>query len=92
MFVFLKGRCLSLFGFGESHVHHRHGFGFQCLAVIGSLDVGQQHLQRDAVANDMVDIEQEIEMPGIFQQSDMEQPVIQDVEGNDKRSGIGHGR
>ena len=85
MFTFLEGGCLALLGVGDGNVHHRHRFRLQCLAVVSSFYVGKHHLQRNGVANDVVDVEQEIEMLSIFQQSDMKEPVVDNVEGDDER-------
>ena len=85
LLAFIEGGGLAQFCFCHSHLRHRHGLGLQCSAAIDLVDVAQHHLQCGAVADDMMDVEEEIVVPGIPEQADMEEAVVVDVEGNDER-------
>ena len=78
--AFLEGRCLSHTGFGNGLIHERRLLWLQCLAVVGRFDIGQHHFQREGVANDMVDVEKEIVMVFVLEQTNMKQTVIIYVE------------
>ena len=84
LLAFVEGRRLAQFCLGDSHFGHCHRLGLQCFACVGLLQVAQHHLQRGAVTNEVVDIQEEIEMLGILQQADVEQTVLIDVERHDE--------
>ena len=84
LLAFLERCRLAQLGLCRCHFRHRQCLGFQRLAVVGFLQIGQHHLQRCSVADDVVDVEEEVEVLCILQQADMEQPVVVDVEGHDE--------
>ena len=62
------------------HFRHRFSLRLKRLSAVGFLDIGQQHLSRGSVADDVVDVLQQVVMLAILQQSEPEQPVAHDVE------------
>ena len=83
LLTLLKGRCLAQFRLSHRHLCHRHGLGLQCSPTIDLIHIAQHHFQCRTVANDMVDVEEEVEMLCILQQTNMEQSILVNVEGND---------
>ena len=85
LLAFVKGRRLAQLSLSRCHLCHRHGLRLQCTASVDLVYVAEHHLQGGAVADDMVDVEEEVEMLSILQQTDMEQPILVDVERHDER-------
>ena len=77
---FLKRRRLTLGSLGDRHFGLRHQLAFQCLTTIGFIDIFNQHPQRTAVADDVMEVQQEIVLLAVCQQTDAEQPVAHETE------------
>ena len=75
---------LSLFLFFEGQLGHRDCLRCQFLALVGCPNVVQEHLQRRAVANDMVDVEEPVVVLVVAQHPHTEETVVIDVERLDK--------
>ena len=84
LLALLESRCLAKSFFSQSYFSHRHRLGLQRTATINLIHIAQHHLQRGTVTNEVVNIQEEIEMLGILQQTDMEQTVLVDVERHDE--------
>ena len=70
--AFVKGRCLAQRSFCRSHLGHRHLLWLQRSSTIHLIHVGQHDLQRGTIADDMVNVEEEVVVGCILQQTDME--------------------
>ena len=90
LFVGEEGVGLPDCLFMDSHITQSHLFGLQCLAAIGPLDVLQQHSARGTVADDMVNVLQQIVVGIVFQKAQPKESVVQQVEGLHEGGGIAH--
>ena len=84
LLVLLELGHLSLFLFFEGQLGHRNRLGCQFLALVGCPYVVQEHLQRRAVANDMVDVQEPVVVLIVSQHPHAEEMVVVDVERLDK--------
>ena len=84
LLAFVEGSRLAQLCLSRRHLCHRHRLWFQCSATVNLVYVAEHHLQCGAVADDVVDVEEEVEMFRILEQADMEQTVLVDVEGCDE--------
>ena len=84
LLTFFKGRCLAQFSLSDSHLCHRHGLRLQCSSTIDLIHISQHHLQRSTIADDMMNVEEEVVMLCIPQQSDMEQTILVDIKRHDE--------
>ena len=84
LLAFVKGSRLAQFGLSRCHLGHRHRLWFQRTASVDLVYVAEHHLQGGAVADDVVDVEEEVEMFRILEQADMEKTILVDVEGRDE--------
>ena len=85
LLAFVEGSRLAQLYLSRRHLCHRHRLRFQCSSTVNLVDVAEHHLQCGAVADDVVDVEEEVEMFRILEQADMEQTVLVDVERHDER-------
>ena len=84
LLVGLKLGRLSQFVFFEGQLGHRDCLGCQFLALVGCPYVVHEHLQRRAVANDMVDVQEPIVVLVVAQHPHTEEMVVIEVERLDK--------
>ena len=84
LLVLLESGRLSLFFFFEGHLAHHYRLWCQFLAFVGCFYVGQEYLQRRAVTNDMVDVQEPVVVLIVAQHPHTEEMVFIDVEWLDK--------
>ena len=83
LLALIKGRRLAQLSLCNSHLCHRHRLRFQGATAVDLVYVAEHHLQRGAVADKMVDVEEEVEMLRILEQTYMEQTVLINIERHD---------
>ena len=88
LLALLEGCRLTQLCLCRRHLCHCHRLGLQRTTIIHLVDVAEHHLQRRAVTNDMMDIEEEVEVFAVLEQTDVEQTVFVDVERLDERPPI----
>ena len=79
LLTLLEGWCLHLLCFRTGHVGQCQNLWLYLLTTIGSINVGKYHLQGRTIGNEMVNVNEDVEMLAVFQQSDTEQPIFKDM-------------
>ena len=79
--VLLEGRTLAQLSLCLGHIAERERLALQHLAFVCLFDVFEQNPPRSAVADDVMDVLQQVEVLGIPEQTDAEQAFLQQVEG-----------